>query len=229
MFSFILLTLLLLSGRLQAGEQPLPAMWIPSTLETIHVDGRLTEGSWREAARVVLRDNHTGGQLAHPTIVRLIRRQDVLYVGFFCADDEAKAEMTKRDDELWREEAVEIFLDPTGEGREYLEIEVNPRGALYDGWVEYGPNIDFDRAKAFDLASVRVAAQVQRRGRAGVMKSWTCEIAIPLTELPAKIHGTFRLNLTRVDHIEGKHHYQAWSPTYRWFHAPEKFGSAHFR
>ena len=138
--------------------------------------------------------------------------------------------MTQRDDDLWKEEAVEIFLDPAGDGKEYLEIEVNPPGAIYDAWIRYSADIDFDKAKEFNLQNLQAMTEIIRSaGEKSEDKRWTCEIAIPLSELPGRLSNTFRLNLTRIDRHQQKHVYYAWSPTYRWFHVPERFGKARLR
>lgn len=208
----------------------IPAVSIPRSAGEVKADGRLTEDVWKNAAQVKLVDNQSGGAPHARTTVRLFHDTKYLWVGFSCADTDVSAEMTARDDNLWREEAVEIFLDPAGGGREYLEIEVNPRGAVYDAWIQYDTNIDFDKAKTFDLAEIRVGAGVD-----GALNDprpdtgWTCEIGIPLDEVPAQITGAARLNLTRIDRVSGKHVYQAWSPTFRWFHVPDRFGTAVFR
>ena len=34
--------------------------------------------------------------------------------------------MTRRDDPIWEEEVVEIFLDPARLGRHYAEVEISP-------------------------------------------------------------------------------------------------------
>lgn len=200
------------------GEPGVPDVRVPSLRGEVVVDGKLDERAWKRAARLRMVDNENGRTPPVRTGVYLLHDGDFLYVGFECEDDErVLATMMTRDDNLWREEAVEIFIDPSGTGEEYLEVEVNPLATVYDAWIRFGSNIDFDKAKAFDLRDLKASTRVRRGG-------WTCEIAIPLTELPAPISPDARINLTRIDRIKGKHIYYAWSPTFRWFHAPERFG-----
>ncbi|HOG30331.1 MAG TPA: carbohydrate-binding family 9-like protein [Vicinamibacterales bacterium] len=40
--------------------------------------------------------------------------------------------MTQRDDPIWEEEAVEIFLDPARLGRHYAEVEISPLNVVTD-------------------------------------------------------------------------------------------------
>lgn len=215
-----------------AGTLPLPRVTARVSRGAIRVDGRLNESDWRRAARVVLKENQAGEKSRQRTTVLILRDAGHLYIGFECNDTQALATLTQRDDNLWREECVEIFFDPTGEGRRYLEIEVNPLGTVFDAWINFGPDIDFDAAKAFNFRHLQVATGVLRRWSdppKAKERGWTCEIAIPLSELPDAPGPNARINFARIDRLDGKHVYDAWSPTYKWFHAPERFGWIRFR
>jgi len=206
-----------------------PEMSIPWATGSIEPDGRLDDPLWKKARILRLVDNQTAGRPGQWTKVRAIRNDTFLYIGFNCEDREVVATLTRRDDNLWKEDAVEIFLDPVGDGRDYLEIEVNPLGTLYDAWVHFSPNIDFDKSKTFDMKDIRVAAKIARNPGTRADRNWACEIALPLAELPTPMTTAARMNLTRIDRVRGQVVYQAWSPTYRWFHVPERFGKIFFK
>ena len=66
-----------------------------------------------------------------------------LYVGFYCVDADIWGTYAARDDPLYEEEVVEVFLCPSGDLRHYFEIEVSPRrvrvnsvapGGMYTRW-----------------------------------------------------------------------------------------------
>lgn len=206
-----------------------PQMIIPWVAGSIRTDGRLDDPLWRRAKRLSLVDNQTAKRPGQRTAIWAIRNDTFIYIGFDCEDREIVATLTGRDDNLWKEDAVEIFLDPAGDGREYLEIEVNPLGTLYDAWVEFSTNIDFDKSKTFDMKKIQAAAKIARDPGARVDRSWTCEIAIPICELPVGLTDASRMNFTRIDRLRGQVVYQAWSPTHRWFHVPERFGRIFFK
>ena len=209
-------------------KSTVPEIIVPPGAEAVRVDGRLDDAVWKSAAKLKLLDNQTGKSPSEKTTVRLIRIGDYLCIGFDCRDRAIFATLTGRDNDLWKEEAIEVFFDPAGDGKEYLEIEINPIGTLYDAWVHYSDNIDFDGAKAFDLKHIQVATEILGGKNSRSVRGWTCEIAIPMSELPMATEKA-RINLTRIDRVDKKRvYYHAWSPTYRWFHVPERFGKIIF-
>ncbi|MBI4179593.1 carbohydrate-binding family 9-like protein [bacterium] len=221
-FPFIL-AVTLAGAQTQADD--IPSVRIPRVDTPPVVDGRLAEPVWRKAARVNLRDNQTGDTAVVPTEAWLIQTDGFLHVAFLVTDTDVSATLTARDDNLWREEVVEIFLDPEGLGREYLEIEVNPLGALFDAWINFDTEIDFESAVLFDLNKLSVGVHVHGTlNDTSPDTGWTCELSIPLTELPTPLSTLPRLNLTRIDRENARHVYRAWSPTLRWFHVPSRFG-----
>lgn len=54
-----------------------------------------------------------------------------LHLRFDAEDDGPWHTMTRRDDPIWEEEAVEIFLDPERDGR-YVEVELSPANVVCD-------------------------------------------------------------------------------------------------
>jgi hypothetical protein len=53
-------------------------------------------------------------------------------VRFDALDDRAWHTMIRRDDPIWEEEVVEIFLDPSRSGAHYAEIEISPVNVVTD-------------------------------------------------------------------------------------------------
>ena len=63
--------------------------------------------------------------------------------------------MTRRDEHLWDEEVVEIFIDLDRSGRDYYELEVNPANVVCDlrmisPWPDKKGDIDWDLGRARD-------------------------------------------------------------------------------
>lgn len=55
-----------------------------------------------------------------------------LWVRFDSDDNNPWHTMTNRDDHLWDEEVVEVFLDLDNSGKDYAEIEINPANVICD-------------------------------------------------------------------------------------------------
>src|SRR5512139_1315748 len=90
---------------------------------------------WTSAASV------TWGPAPYETTFRAMWSTEGLYLRFDAADDHPWHTMTKRDDHLWEEEVVEIFLDINRSGRDYAELEISPGNVVCDvRMVEPWPN-----------------------------------------------------------------------------------------
>ncbi len=140
-------------------------------------------------------------------------------------DTDVVARQATRDGELWRDDAVEVFLDTEGLGRRYVEIQVNPDGVVSDALVEWSLAIDFASAVRWDARGLE--AKTTRDSEV-----WTAAIMIPWAALgmpgPPPPGSALRANFCRVDRDRREppaYSYQAWSPTRGWFHRPQKFGS----
>ena len=57
---------------------------------------------------------------------------EYLRLFFFAEDSRPWATLTERDAPLYKEEVVEVFLDPVGDLGAYFEFEVNPNNAVLD-------------------------------------------------------------------------------------------------
>ena len=111
------------------GERPRPRR--TAALARAHplaIDGDLDEAG---LARGAPRSSWCAPSTARPprqrTGLRLLWDDQHLYAAFRVADDDIRATHTRRDAPLWEEEVVELFLDPWGARRIYVEIEVSPR------------------------------------------------------------------------------------------------------
>lgn len=145
---------------------------------------------------------------------------------FFVADDSRPwATLTERDAPLYKEEVVEVFLDPVGDLAAYFEFEVNPNNAVLDLCVRRirsGYRKDF----RWRCAGLQTAAGAVEGG-------WAAEWAIPfasITERTPVSGDCWRVNFTRIDRPQdAPRELSAWSPTgFAQFHIPERFGLLEF-
>lgn len=159
--------------------QPLPVHGTPRARGGVRIDGVLDEATWALAPRVSpMRLIHDPSRVpARPTEAALAWDDANLYVAFACVDPEPWGTFTARDDRLWEQEVVEVFLDPDGDGRRYAEIEVSPGGVVVDLLIA-APGAGGPNARRWDAAGLQSAVRADDHG-------WTVEIAIPWSSLAA--------------------------------------------
>jgi hypothetical protein len=214
-----------------AVTQPQPPVYVVRrAVDAIRVDGRLDEASWSRAASIRdFRHIYDPSRTSRfPTQAALLWDDTNLYVAFDCTDPDPWGTMTQRDDRLWEEEVVEVFLDPDGDGLDYAELEVSPNNVVVDLLIPR-PRADVEESLRWDIAGLQTAV-VHRPG------AWTAEIAIPWAGLgatglavPPREGDEWRAGLYRIKRPRGESgadEFLAWSVTRaeRGFHDPERFG-----
>ncbi len=133
------LLLLLLAGWIdaRASEAARP-------VDTVTATGPLTDGSlfsdsrWGEGTPVSLQapSNVTFSKPPEKTQVRVLWNPDFLLVRFDCEDRSIVrlpgSEKGQRDLPYFKADAVEVFLDPVGDGRTYMEFQFTPFNGVFD-------------------------------------------------------------------------------------------------
>jgi hypothetical protein len=168
------------------------------------------------------------GPALQQTRVRVAWDDAALHVRFDCEDRDAWGTFERRDDPIYEEEAVEIFLAAgTADPIDYFEFEVSPRGVLWDGRIHNptsrreGIVID----KFWDCPEIRWAA-----GRGLTRQDWWGSFSIPWEGIvpggpPPRL---WRANFYRIERpSDGEPEFSGWSPTFTTppdFHRPARFG-----
>ena len=167
------------------------------------------------------------------TQAKLLWDDKFLYVAFINEDKDVWTTLDKHDDKLWTQEADEMFIDADGDGKTYVELQVNPKGATFDSYLPtYRKNEnDWDAGLK---AGVTVDGTLNKRDDED--KGWTAELAIPLESVkgkekemknvPPKVGTEWRVNFFRMDQPNGRPQSgTGWSaPMVGDFHALDKFG-----
>ena len=134
---------------------------IHKSVDRIQIDGHLDEYAWERARQIndfkrIL--NHYD-KIEAPTRAKMLWDDKYLYVGFHCDDREMWAVYENEDDQLWEEEVVEIFIDPDGDGKNYLELEVSPTNTVVDLLIK-SVEPDFESDKDWDIVGLKTAVQL---------------------------------------------------------------------
>jgi hypothetical protein len=186
--------------------------------------------AWTAAQRI------TWGPEAVATSFQALWTDTGLAVRFDVTDPAPWHTLAQRDERLWNEEVVELFLDVGATGRSYAEVEWNPVNAVVDLWVDRAEN-RFD--KDWDVAGLESRVYA-RKVAAGPTAGWTAVAFLPWsalaakapegTALPPKPGDRWRFNVFRIERPFGPGEpekdaqYLAWSPTgQKSFHVPAAF------
>jgi cellulose/xylan binding protein with CBM9 domain len=215
-FVFFVLTLLLCDSGISA--QSLPVYEVARVTNALNINGKLNEKAWADAAPIGrFLNNRDGSRSELETDARILYDERFIYFAFRVVDQNVWATMKRRDEHLWLEEVVEVFLQASPSIPNYIELEVNPLGTMLDIYL-------IDRRKPLHYESwnsehLRWAVQVDGTvdGKDGD-RGWSCEIALPFediataTHLPPQPGDRWRMNLYRVEQ-KPKVAELAWSPT----------------
>jgi hypothetical protein len=200
------------------------------------IDGRLDEPVWQQTRPVRLKNNRLKDEVIDnrlATEVRTCYDDTAIYISFTCNDPDIWSDFTQRDDSLWKQEAVEVFIDVDDIPDTYVEIEISPANILFDSYIVDPEQIDVPATAEFDLPGIQTAVQVDGtlNQRDDTDKSWTVELAIPLQNLAndrtvtVKPGIPMRINFYRLDKNRGMGPAgYAWSTTGTRFHKPSVFG-----
>lgn len=186
----------------------------PPTPRPPGIDGRLDPGEWDAAARLT---NFTllGQDASAPDQTRAYVTWDHerLYLAFRCEQPGGapRALATRRDDAVWEDDAVEVFMQPDPRQPDYYQFIGNSRGVFADA---KGHDLSWDGPWEY---------------RASVGEGyWEGEASIPLAALgitppEGEAELAIGLNVCR-DQQTPAHRLSAWSPAAMTFHDVSRFG-----
>lgn len=181
---------------------------------------------WERLPNMQLSDVVHGEKPRLTTSAKACWTKDALWIRFVCEDDHVYATYTNRDDPLYNQDVVEVFIDERGTGRKYVELEISPNNVVFDAIVT---NDGTGRVNELDLEwnAEGLATYVAECGGGR-----TFVIKLPFSNFDSVPvpGGKWSWNLYRIDYDpQGNPHYWAWSPTGAVdFHLSERFGVLHF-
>lgn len=237
---FFLLATWCLAQTAPADRQiasPPPTYKVKRTAIPIEIDGRLNDSAWAEAATLALEfpwDTQTGAK--QKTTARLLWNDEMLFVAFQCEDADIVADYEQRDDPTYKDDAVEIFIQPNPRVSVYVGLEMNARATLYD-YLNVYPQV---LLKGYDLKGVKLAAHLDgtRNVTSDRDKGWTLELAIPLHNFleftggrKVQVGTIWAANLSRWDGVEPNRRLSMWSDSAKVRpspHNPVRFGQLEF-
>jgi hypothetical protein len=124
--------MLVADGR-SAPLGPLPSAEIPPAPSVPLLDASATDPAWL-ATLVLLLASSPNSSLpveSLATQVRLLWSPDTLFVRFICQDTMIVETTPGPDGTIHSGDVVEVFIDPSGDGRHWFEIQANASGQVF--------------------------------------------------------------------------------------------------
>jgi hypothetical protein len=168
------------------------------------------------------------GPARQQTVTRLCHDALALYVRFDCDDHDAWGTYARRDDPIYEEEVVEIFIS-SGDATptRYYEFEVSPNGVLLDALIG---NPTSERADLQVDLSWNCPGLHWQAGRNEAARRWWAILVIPWAAIAADAvpAAVWRANFFRIERPhDAEPEFSCWSPTMTEpadFHKPAYFG-----
>jgi len=208
------LAALIVSGQ----EIARPSYEVARTRVPIKVDGKLDDSAWTRVPVVGnFVNNADGSRLSSRLRPGFFTMKLSFTFHFAVVDDNIWATLKRRDQHLWLEEVVELFLQADERQPGYIEVEVNRWGQFSTLYASMCANQLHYESWNSEKLPVGGAGCRTVDGKGGD-REWTCEIALPMEDivtaphLPPQAGDRWRLNLYRVDQRPAISEL-AWSPT----------------
>ena len=159
-------------------SRPLPHWHVARRPASWQMTAEPATWAWGEVASLppfILADG--SGPAQQQTVVRVCYDAQALYVHFDCADADIWGTYTRRDEPIYDEEVVELFLAPgEAEPVHYDEFEISPNGVLFDVRVHNPTSQRADMAVdvAWDCPDIRWGAE-----RNDEANHWSAFLVVP--------------------------------------------------
>ncbi len=218
----MLLLLFLMSGGFSFAQSsralpPIPTYEVKRAPSVVTIDGKLDEAAWSAAGVIEFQfpwSQQTGAK--QKTTARLLWNDEYLFVGYQCEDSDIVAHYLQRDDPTYKDDAVEIFINPDPAQTFYYGMEMNARATLYD-YFNIFPRMLLARV---NFTGVQIATNI--RGTLNQTgdkdEGWSLEVAIPwknfeelAKQLPPAPGSIWTANLNRWDGTEPNRRLSEWS------------------
>lgn len=182
-----------------------------------------TSIDWTGCNVLLLTDTVTGLPTKEYTEVRACWSPDHLHVWFLGKDSNIVSDFTERDEPLYEQDVVEVFIDEEGNGSNYLELEISPRNVVFDAQIENDGKGSISVDQTWCFKDLLTSVDTNGEGSLSVF------ISIPASNFskPLESGTRWKGNFYRIDEgLDGIREYQAWRPTgVVNYHIPSKFGS----
>lgn len=155
----------------------------PKSADAIAIDGELDEPVWAGEGTVLVESLDGEPWDGPPTTMWASWDDENLYIAARVVDSDVWSDFTRHDDPLWEQEVFEVFVFADDDDRDYLELQLSPRGVTFDARFSRHRQADRDFTSEF-VTAAKVDGTLDDRDDRDV--GWTAELAIPWAEICAE-------------------------------------------
>ncbi len=192
-----------------AQEPPLPLVTVGPMVGPVTIDGEIGPEEWAGASGVGA-FTRLGGDLAQSPAECLVGYDAEGLLVAWRLQGKPRVRARGRDGEVWRDDDVEVFVQPSG-ADSYRHFALGASGDMLD---------EMERDASWD-ADWQAAVRVRDDG-------WDAEMRIPFAVWGAapQAGDVWRVSFAR--HATTPEEYATWAPVQRSFHEPQRFGELRF-
>jgi hypothetical protein len=181
------------------------------TDQEITIDGKDSESAWSNAPwseSFIDIEGKPGHVDPFKTRYKLLWDDNYVYVYAKMLETDIWAKLKEHDQVIFQDNALEIFMDPDGDGHQYMEFQINAYGAIWDLMLTKPYRDGGQPVSGWDIKGLKKAVLIDGtlNDPSDKDKSWSIELAFPLNALnlggrKPNIAGTrWRMNFSRVQH-----------------------------
>ncbi|OMQ09037.1 carbohydrate-binding family 9-like protein [[Flexibacter] sp. ATCC 35103] len=197
-------------------------------IENLSIDGNLSD--WKTPFLGPFVIHNSGKSGTQNTFVSLSWNDENLYIAYRSTDSKITGKVQKKDSPIFNtDDLVEIFIDPDGDGQNYVEIGVNAFSSNYDMLLKCISPVcgGWNTTMSFDITGLETVSKITAEG-------YNTEIKIPFSSLKTVKNGNFtkpktgtkwKGNAFRIDYGNTTEYLalQPYKSLKYGFHQPEEF------
>ncbi|WP_166924176.1 carbohydrate-binding family 9-like protein [Flavobacterium poyangense] len=206
---------------------------IRKTNQKVSIDGDLSD--WKVPFQGPFVIHNSGEKAAQQTFVSFSWDDENLYIAYRAEDSKIVGSKQQNDSPIFNsDDLVEIFIDPDGDGQNYLEVGVNAFSTNYDMLIKcISPTCGgWNTSLFFNLSGMEAVSKITSGG-------FCTEVKIPFSALETIQNGNFNKpkigtkwkgNVFRIDYGNVAEYLalQAYKSSAFGFHQPKEFAVLEF-